>query len=214
MRRYAHTTSLLLLLFFMFHLVVSEIPSNQRTTMINSIISSKTTRPNLLFLGISAETHIDTLESIDLSNNYLSSIPSEFMTYCGMLGGLRGLNFSWNILSGSLPNFDGFLKLEYLDLSHNSLSRTISLQMDGLVSLKLLSLGYNQFSGSVPTHLGKSMVLERLVLYYNHFVGKIPEDIANYSNLIEIDLSYNNLSGSIPDRFRELPNLQVLFYLQ
>ncbi|KAH7848004.1 hypothetical protein Vadar_032640 [Vaccinium darrowii] len=153
---------------------------------------------------------IDTLESIDLSNNRLSSIPSGFMTGCGDLSGLRKLYFGRNRLSGSLPNFHGFLKLETLDLSHNMLSGTISFQMDGLVGLKNLSLGYNQFTGFVPTHLGKSMVLKLLGLNSNQFVGKIPEEISNYSNLIAIDLSENNLSGSIPDRFKELPNLQVL----
>ncbi|XP_058188126.1 probable leucine-rich repeat receptor-like protein kinase At1g35710 isoform X2 [Rhododendron vialii] len=246
MRRYVHFTSLLSLLFFLFHLVASEIPSIQRNTMINlyNLLQNNTgespfpwnsTRDPCSWKGVTCNSEnssitqfslqlfslsnpdflpilcqIDTLESIDLSNNRLNSIPSGFMTGCGNLSGLRGMNFSSNSLSGSLPNFDGFLKLELLDLSRNSLSGTISLQMDGLVSLKILRLGYNQFTGSVPTHLGKSMVLERLGLYYNHFVGKIPKDIANYSNLIEIDLSYNNLSGSIPDRFRELPNLQVL----
>ncbi|KAH7847040.1 hypothetical protein Vadar_021185 [Vaccinium darrowii] len=153
---------------------------------------------------------IDTLESIDLSDNQLRSLPSEFMTGCGNLTGLRELSFSANSLSGPLPSFHGFLKLETLDLSGNMLSGTISLQMDGLVSLKILSLGSNHFTGSVPTHLGKSMVLERLDLYSNQFMGKIPREIVNYSNLTWIDLSANNLSGSIPDRITELPNLRFL----
>ncbi|KAI8533882.1 hypothetical protein RHMOL_Rhmol10G0044800 [Rhododendron molle] len=246
MRRYVHITSLLLLLFFMFHLVVSEISSNQRNTMINlyNLLQNHTgqspfpwnsTRDPCSWKGVTCNVHnpsitqfslqfpslsnpdflpvlcqIDTLESIDLSDNHLSSIPSGFMTGCGNVSGLRALDFSRNRLSGSLPNFDGFLKLEFLDLSHNSLTGTISLQMDGLVSLKFLSLRYNQFNGSVPTHLGKSMILERLGLYGNQFVGKTPEEIANYSKLTAIDLGANGLSGSIPNRFRELPNLQVL----
>ncbi|KAF7115180.1 hypothetical protein RHSIM_RhsimUnG0063000 [Rhododendron simsii] len=247
MRRYAHTTSLLLLICVIFHLVVSEIPSDQRNTMINlyNLLQNNTSQPplpwninrdpcswkgvtcnsdnssitrfsiqsfslsNLDFLPVLCQ--INSLESIDLSDNHLSYIPSGFMTGCGNFRGLKELNFSRNRLSGSLPNFDGFLKLESLDLSHNSLSETISLQMDGLVSLKILNLGNNQFSGFVPTHLGKSMILERLGLNSNHFVGKIPEEIANYSNLTSIYLSSNDLSGSIPDRFRELLNLQVLF---
>ncbi|KAE9457523.1 hypothetical protein C3L33_10572, partial [Rhododendron williamsianum] len=246
MRRYVPITSLLLPLFFLFHFVLSEIPSNQRTTMINlyhllqnntgqtplpwnlsrdpcswkgvtcNSDNSSITRFSLQFFSLSNPDflpvlcQINSLESIDLSDNLLSSIPSGFMTACGNLSGLRELNFSRNRLSGSLPNFDGFLKLESLDLSHNSLNGTISLQLDGLVSLKNLSLGYNQFIGSVPTHLGKYMVLEKLGLYGNHFDGKIPKEIANYSNLTLIDLSVNNLSGSIPDRFGELQNLQVL----
>ncbi|KAG5544667.1 hypothetical protein RHGRI_017191 [Rhododendron griersonianum] len=222
MRRYVPITSLLLPLFFLFHFVLSEIPSNQRTTMIKiyNLLQNNTAQPPLpwninrdpcSWKGVTCNSdnssitrfsiqffslsnpdflpvlcQINSLESIDLSDNHLSSIPSEFMTACGNLSGLRELNFSRNRLSGSLPNFSGYLKLESLDLSHNSLSGTISLQLDGLVSLKILSLGYN------------------------HFVGKIPEEIANYSNLTSIDLSVNNLSGSIPYRFGELQNLQVL----
>ncbi|XP_058218152.1 leucine-rich repeat receptor-like tyrosine-protein kinase PXC3 isoform X2 [Rhododendron vialii] len=222
MRRYVPITSLLLPLFFLFHFVLSEIPLNQRNTMIKlcSLLQNNTAQPPLpwnisrdpcSWKGVTCNSdnsfitrfsiqffslsnpdflpllcQINSLESIDLSDNHLSSIPSGFMTACGNLSGLRELNFSRNRLSGSLPNFDGFLKLESLDLSHNSLNETIRLQLDGLVSLKILSLGYNQF------------------------IGKIPEEIANYSNLTFIDLSVNNLSGSIPDRFGELQNLQVL----
>ncbi|KAG5552375.1 hypothetical protein RHGRI_010448 [Rhododendron griersonianum] len=111
--------------------------------------------------------HIDALESVDLSNNHLSSIPSGFITGSGNLSGLRGLEFSRNRLSCFLPNFDGFLKLEFSDLSHNTLSGMISSHMDGLVILKILSLGYNEFTGFVPTHLGKSMVLGQLGLPCN-----------------------------------------------
>ncbi|KAH7843792.1 hypothetical protein Vadar_020778 [Vaccinium darrowii] len=248
MGRYVHVTSHLLLLFFLFHFVVSEIPSNQRNTMSklykllqnntfqyqfpwysdmdpdpcswtgvicnsnNSSISEFSFQyfslSNSDFLPVLCQ--IDTLESINLYNNRLSSIPSGFMTGCGNLSRLRSLDFSGNRLSGSLPNFHGFLKLEILDLSDNMLSGTISLQLDGLVSLKILKLGSNQFTGSVPTHFGKSMVLEILWIYSNKFVGKIPEEIANYSNLVAIYLRDNNLSGSIPDRFGELSNLQIL----
>ncbi|KAF7141769.1 hypothetical protein RHSIM_Rhsim06G0097000 [Rhododendron simsii] len=222
MRRYVPITSLLLPLFFLFHFVLSEIPSNQRITMINlyNLLQNNTGQPPLQWnlrrdpcswKGVTCNSdnssitrfsiqffslsnpdflpvlcQINSLESINLSDNHFSSIPSGFMTACGNLSGLRELNFSWNRLSGSLPNFDGFLGLESLDLSHNSLSGSISLQLDGLVSLKNLSLGYN------------------------HFLGKIPEEIANCSKLTSIDLSVNNLSGSIPDRFRELQNLRVL----
>ncbi|KAH7845660.1 hypothetical protein Vadar_004502 [Vaccinium darrowii] len=153
---------------------------------------------------------IDTLEAIDMSNNQLKSIPSEFMTACGKLSRLGRLGFGRNLLSGSLPYFRGFLKLEFLDMSHNMLSGTIGLQMDGLVSLKIVKLGSNLFTGSVPSHLGKSMALQGLGLSYNQFEGKIPKEIANYPNLSAIELSFNNLSGSIPDIFKDHSNLQIL----
>ncbi|KAL7246627.1 hypothetical protein ACSBR2_001681 [Camellia fascicularis] len=178
--------------------------------------NSSITNLSLPFFSISSSdflvllSQIDTLEAVDLSNNYLSSIPDGFMTGCGKITGLKLLNISRNKLSGPLPTFNGFAKFQSLDLSHNSLGGSIDLQLDGLVGLKSLNLGFNQFNGSVPTKLGKSMVLEELGLSSNHFDGKFPESIANYSKLTAIDLSVNSISGSIPDRFRELLNLQFL----
>ncbi|XP_059630875.1 LRR receptor-like serine/threonine-protein kinase GSO1 [Cornus florida] len=153
---------------------------------------------------------IDTLQSIDLSNNHLNEIPNGFITGCGQIGGLMVLNFSRNKLSGRLPTFQGFGVLEFLDLSHNSLNGKIDLQFDGLVGLKSLNLSYNQFSGSVPVKLGQSMVLEELQLSVNNFSGNIPIEISSYRNLSLVDLSANNLSGSIPDSFRNLTKLKIL----
>ncbi|GMP48074.1 hypothetical protein CsSME_00015562 [Camellia sinensis var. sinensis] len=178
--------------------------------------NSSITSLSLPFFSISSPDflvslcQIDTLEAVDLSNNHLSSIPDGFMTGCGKITGLKLLNISRNKLSGPLPTFNGFAKLESLDLSHNSLVGSINLQLDGLVALKSLNLGFNQFDGSVPINFGKSMVLEELGLSANHFKGKLPESIANYSKLTSIDLSVNNIYGSIPDRFGELLNLQLL----
>ncbi|CAL5385525.1 unnamed protein product [Camellia sinensis] len=178
--------------------------------------NSSITNLSLPFFSISSPDflvflcQIDTLEAVDLSNNHLSSIPDGFMTGCGKITGLKLLNISRNKLSGPLPTFNGFAKLESLDLSHNSLVGSINLQLDGLVALKSLNLGFNQFDGSVPINFGKSMVLEELGLSANHFKGKLPESVANYSKLTSIDLSVNNIYGSIPDRFGELLNLQLL----
>ncbi|XP_049344919.1 leucine-rich repeat receptor-like tyrosine-protein kinase PXC3 [Solanum verrucosum] len=153
---------------------------------------------------------IDTLESIDVSQNFLSSIPNEFITVCGGISGLKFLNFSGNKLEGFLPTFTGFGKLESLDFSYNKMNGKVDLQLDGLDSLKSLNLSTNQFSGSVPTSLGKFNLLEELHLSANSFEGEFPTQIVNFGNLTLIDLSLNILSGVIPDRLGELSKLQVL----
>lgn len=153
---------------------------------------------------------IDTLESLDVSQNHLSSIPNGFITGCGRISGLKLLNFSRNKLEGFLPTFTGFGKLESLDFSYNNLSGKVDLQLDGLNSLKSLNLSSNRFSGSVPTSVGKFNLLEELQLFANLFEGEFPTQIVNFGNLTLIDLSLNNLSGVIPDRLGELPKLQVL----
>ncbi|XP_027090912.1 uncharacterized protein [Coffea arabica] len=153
---------------------------------------------------------IDSLESLDISNNHLSSIPDVFVSSCGGISGLKLLNISRNELGGSLPTFNGFQKLEVLDLSRNSLMGNINLQFDGLDSLKSLNLSYNKFTGPLPINLGKNNLLQELQLSTNGFQGEIPVGLVKYGNLSLIDLSHNELSGLIPERFGELSKLQIL----
>ncbi|CAN4119543.1 unnamed protein product [Withania somnifera] len=153
---------------------------------------------------------IDTLESLDVSQNHLSSIPNELVTSCGGISGLKLLNFSRNKLEGLLPTFTGFGKLESLDFSYNKLNGKVDLQLNGLSSLKSLNLSSNSFNGSVPTNLGKFGLLEELQLSANLFEGEFPTQIVNFGNLTLIDLSFNRLSGVIPDRLGEISKLQVL----
>ncbi|KAG6675026.1 hypothetical protein I3842_15G078700 [Carya illinoinensis] len=153
---------------------------------------------------------IDSLRSIDVSNNALTLIPEGFIKDCGKIGGLELLNISRNRLVGPLPTFQGFVGLKFLDLSFNSLNGNINLQLDGLIALKSLNLSANHFSGLIPTNLGKAMDLEQLELSANAFEGRIPDQIMGYQNLTLIDLGVNNLSGPVPDRIKDLSKLEVL----
>ncbi|KAH6789054.1 hypothetical protein C2S51_004060 [Perilla frutescens var. frutescens] len=177
-------------------------PDNSSINHISFTSFSISTSEFLLFL-----CNITTLESLDVSNNELSSIPDAFYTGCGDISGLKLLNFSGNKLIGSLPTFNGFKMLEILDFSVNSLSGNISLQLDGLGSLKSLHISMNNFNGSVPTNLGKLNLLEELLLSGNSFTGEIPVEITKYKNLKVIDFSGNGLSGSIPVELGELISL-------
>lgn len=154
---------------------------------------------------------IASLEALDVSRNFLSSIPNGFLTICGGIQGLKLVNFSLNQISGPLPSFsNGFTKLELLDLSHNLMTGTIGLQLNGLVGLKRLDLSNNNFTGVVPVKLGESMALEQLQLSTNSLQGPIPEQLADYKNLTTLDLSSNQLTGNIPSRIGQLQKLQVL----
>ncbi|XP_021600121.1 leucine-rich repeat receptor-like tyrosine-protein kinase PXC3 [Manihot esculenta] len=153
---------------------------------------------------------IESLQSLDLSNNQLSSIPIRFIDDCGRIPGLKLLNFSKNALVGPLPTFRSFAGLESLDLSFNNLSGSISLQFGELPALRKLYINFNGFSGSVPVNLGKSMALEELKLSVNSFQGEIPLEISKYQNLSLIDLSSNKLNGSIPESIGNLTKLKIL----
>ncbi|KAH6785720.1 hypothetical protein C2S51_038175 [Perilla frutescens var. frutescens] len=181
-------------------------PDNSSINTINFNFFSIFTSEFLPFL-----CNIRTLEYVDVSYNYLSAIPDSFFIGCGKIRGLKHLNLGGNKLNDSLPNFNGFTMLEDLDISGNSLSGEIGLQLDGLGSLKSLDFGWNQFTGKIPTNIGKMNLLEELVLTANNFTGEIPvEMITKYKNLRVIDLSDNMLSGSIPGELGKLTRLQTL----
>ncbi|PHT50415.1 hypothetical protein CQW23_10162 [Capsicum baccatum] len=71
---------------------------------------------------------IETLESLDVSQNHLSSIPNGFITGCRGISRLKLLNFSRNRLEGALPTFTGFGKLVSLDFSHNNLTGKVAVE--------------------------------------------------------------------------------------
>lgn len=153
---------------------------------------------------------IDTLESLDVSNNQLSSIPDGFFTLCGGIRGLKLLNFSGNKLVGNLPAFSGFKMVESLDCSDNLFDGEIGLQLVEMDSLRSLNLSRNTFEGTVPTSLGKLNLLEELQLSFNNFYGEIPAQLTKYSNLKLIDLRNNQFSGSIPEELGRLTKLEIL----
>ncbi|KAK9162121.1 hypothetical protein Syun_003023 [Stephania yunnanensis] len=154
---------------------------------------------------------IDSLQSLDLSYNQLTTITDEFITDCGKISTLKKLNFSWNKLSGLLPIFHGFVVLESLDLSYNSLEGSVESQLDGLVGIRSLNLSQNKFTGFLPSKLGKNLALEELQFSKNYFTGPIPEElIRSYQNLTLIDLSVNGLNGSIPNTIGRLSKLKTL----
>ncbi|KAL8110898.1 uncharacterized protein LOC141675093 [Apium graveolens] len=138
---------------------------------------------NVAVISVSCE--IDSLESLDFSNNQFGGVSDEFVSVCGKIRGLKRLNFSRNKIA-ELPVFKGFVRLELLDFSHNEMSGKLGSQLNELVGLKGLNLGFNLLS------------------------GLIPEEIANFGNLTLIDLGTNMLSGSIPERFGELLELDSL----
>uniref|UniRef100_A0A1J3I0B0 Leucine-rich repeat receptor-like tyrosine-protein kinase n=1 Tax=Noccaea caerulescens TaxID=107243 RepID=A0A1J3I0B0_NOCCA len=153
---------------------------------------------------------IQTLESLDVSNNSLSSIPDGFMTTnCETLLALKHLNFSMNQVSSSSPGLRYFSKLEDLDFSYNRLSGNIGdYGLDGLVQLKTLNLNFNKLTGSVPTNLSKN--LYKLEITDNSLSGSVPDSIQDYQELKLLDLSDNQLQGSIPTSLGNLSKLETL----
>ncbi|KAJ0260364.1 LRR receptor-like serine/threonine-protein kinase [Hirschfeldia incana] len=124
------------------------------------------------------------LQSLDLSNNRISALPSDFWS----LTTLKNLNLSFNQISGSFPsNAGNFGQLESLDVSHNNFSGQIPEAVDSLISLRVLKFDHNGFQMSIPRGL------------------------LGCQSLVSIDLSSNQLEGSLPDEFGSaFPKLKTL----
>ncbi|GLU01356.1 hypothetical protein SLE2022_186670 [Rubroshorea leprosula] len=124
------------------------------------------------------------LQSLDLSNNKITALPSDFWS----LGSLKSLNLSCNQISGSLSNnIDNFGLLETVDLSRNNFSSEIPAAISSLKALQVLKLDRNGFQGSIPS------------------------GILNCQSLVSLDLSSNQLSGSLPHGFgAAFPKLKSL----
>jgi len=142
-------------------------------------------------------------------NNLSGTIPNP------NLPNLTTLNFYYNSLSGSVPNFTNLPNLQQLGLGSNQLTGNIP--DFNLPNLQQLDLGGNKLTGTIP-NFNNLPNLQRLGLGFNQLTGNIPD--FNLPNLVYLDLGYgygctfsgftcNQLSGTIPD-FSHLPNLTTL----
>ncbi|KAL4634623.1 hypothetical protein ACB092_04G213300 [Castanea dentata] len=186
----------------------------------------------LLILGISNTRILDAvppsfwkltsqLSYLNISHNQIyGEIPHipMFLSYSPVL------DMSSNRFKGLLPCISS--NVTFLDLSNNSLSRSIShflcYKMNepkymqflnlgkNLLSGKLsncwmmwknlyaLNLGKNNFTGSIPTSIGSLVRLSYLHLNNNKFSRKLPSSLKNCKQLVTIDVAKNDFVGSIP----------------
>ncbi|XP_020080702.1 receptor-like protein kinase 2 [Ananas comosus] len=185
--------------------------------------STVVTGLSLSYLGLSTGANVsdfisilcrlDTLQYLDFSLNYRTTIPDSFFSNCTGLSRLKSLNLSYNDLGGPVRNFSSFMSLETLDLFHNYLKGTVETQLSSLSKLKSLNLSSNLLMGTIPKLVidgRKVAAFEELVLSENQFNGTIPSEIFEYENLTVLDLSTNSLSGTIPEKIGMLSNLNAL----
>eukprot|EP00586_Coscinodiscus_wailesii_P011186 CAMPEP_0172498048 /NCGR_PEP_ID=MMETSP1066-20121228/108768_1 /TAXON_ID=671091 /ORGANISM="Coscinodiscus wailesii, Strain CCMP2513" /LENGTH=571 /DNA_ID=CAMNT_0013271157 /DNA_START=164 /DNA_END=1879 /DNA_ORIENTATION=+ len=135
------------------------------------------------------------LEKFNLNQNMLSGYLPLFNSPV-----LLELTVADNLLFGSLPSTfgDRHERLEWLDLSGNSMYGRIPASIGHMKNLHTLTLSDNNFSGTIPAALGDA-ALNYLYMDHNDFVGVIPPELLKPdSQLMEVWLQHNYLSGSIP----------------
>ncbi|XP_077239814.1 uncharacterized protein LOC143880726 [Tasmannia lanceolata] len=181
---------------------------------------------NLQFLGIyksfitgTIPTSIGKLRNLRkmyMYENMLSGqIPSSIGSIPSALGNhknLEEINLSENMLHGAIPRQVICLSSLSigLDLSHNSLTRSLALDVGNLIHLSYLDVSSNILSGEIPSTLGNCESLINLYMDVNSFLGTIPSSLSGLKAIQFLGLSYNNFSGRIP---KYLEELQLLTYL-
>ncbi|CAL5209414.1 unnamed protein product [Lathyrus oleraceus] len=137
------------------------------------------------------------LQTILLSNNHLSGMLPDL----SILSSLRHLNLDGNKLIGEIPTSIGSLtKLEYLDLSDNSLKGVVSeSHFTNLSKLENLDLSRNHLIGEILTEMEYLFGLTSLNLSRNNLTGKIISKVGNLKSLEFLDLSRHHLSGRTYD---------------
>ncbi|XP_057428506.1 probable LRR receptor-like serine/threonine-protein kinase At2g24230 [Lotus japonicus] len=137
------------------------------------------------------------LQHLDLSNNKISGLPSDFWS----LTLLKSLNLSSNQISGALTsNIGNFGLLEMFDFSSNNFSGEVPEAIGSLKSLRVLKLDHNRFEQSIPAEILKCQSLVSIDLSSNQLSGELPNGFASaFPKLITLNLAGNKIFGRDSD---------------
>uniref|UniRef100_A0A453NCX2 non-specific serine/threonine protein kinase n=1 Tax=Aegilops tauschii subsp. strangulata TaxID=200361 RepID=A0A453NCX2_AEGTS len=133
----------------------------------------------------------------------------------GVLTGLQYLNLSHNSLSGGLPpELMSSSSITILDVSFNQLNGTLQELPSSTPAqpLQVLNISSNSFTGQFPSTTWKAMAnLIALNASKNRFTGQIPTHFCNSSpSFTVLELSFNKFSGSIPPSLGNCSKLREL----
>ncbi|CAF1035959.1 unnamed protein product [Brachionus calyciflorus] len=129
------------------------------------------------------------LQSIDLSNNFLTNLTSVFEALEPVKNTLREIKLSSNFLT-NLKDFSMFSNLQILDLSNNKIDKLPKTILNGLKQLNTLYLSSNLISSISDEALHGLNELSALILDNNH-LNTVPS-IRQLNNLRVLDLSNQN----------------------
>ncbi|XP_050247089.1 receptor-like protein 7 isoform X2 [Quercus robur] len=182
---------------------ISEFPIFLRTTtnlqsldLSNNIIYGQVPR----WLG---DVGRDTLGSLDLSHNFLTSIDKIPWK------NLQFVDLRANLLQGPFPTLN-FLNLRYFFVSNNSFTGEIPSLICNASSLEVLDLSHNNLSGMIPKCLANFSFLLVLDLRMNNLCGTIPATFAKGNNFKNINFNGNQLEGQLPRSLANCRNLEIL----
>jgi len=126
---------------------------------------------------------------------------------------LSVLQLSHNSISGTIsPQWGNLTFLNFVFADQNYISGTIPQSFLGINSLRVLELPMNLISGSIPSLAAHHHAqLLDLSLGDNRITGSIPSNISTYKSLAGLNLTNNYITGTIPDAITTLPVLNYLY---
>ncbi|XP_022888732.1 leucine-rich repeat receptor-like protein kinase TDR [Olea europaea var. sylvestris] len=121
-----------------------------------------------------------------------------------------GLDLSMKNLKGSLSGsqFNLFVDLFDLNLSHNSFSDKLPAGISSITNLKSLDISRNYFSGHFPSGFSKFQNLVVLDAFSNSFSGPLPADISEIQSLKVLNFAGSYFRGPIPSEYGSFKNLE------
>ncbi|KAL3824588.1 hypothetical protein ACJIZ3_020617 [Penstemon smallii] len=120
------------------------------------------------------------------------------------------LDLSAKNLHGSLSGkqFNLFVDLLDLNLSHNSFSNQLPSGIFNLTSLRSLDVSRNNFSGQFPKGISNLQNLIVLDAFSNSFSGPLPTDVSQLESLKVLNFAGSYFSGEIPFEYGSLKSLE------
>ncbi|XVF57824.1 hypothetical protein PTKIN_Ptkin07bG0013600 [Pterospermum kingtungense] len=118
------------------------------------------------------------------------------------------LDFSFNQLTGTVPNSIKFNPEGIVFLNYNNFTGPLPVLSSNLSSFHL---DHNMFSGPIPHDIGEKMpMVADFDISFNSLNGSLPSSIGNLNSLLTFVVSDNHLTGKIPDIWNNLPGLYLI----
>jgi Leucine-rich repeat (LRR) protein len=110
----------------------------------------------------------------------------------------------------TLPQSDGHLHVNDLDLHRMRLNGTLPSSLFNLTYLQSLNFKSNSISGSIPLGIGHLSEVRTLDFSYNDFTGVLPSGLANCTKLSSLLLPDNLLTGTLPEGLGNISSIDSL----
>ncbi|KAL4298622.1 hypothetical protein S245_058009 [Arachis hypogaea] len=167
--------------------------------------------------------------NLDYLKLYNNSVEEKVPEWIHGMDSLSYLNLSQNNVT--LMDHFPWYRLEYLDLSFNSMADDISSFFCNATILYIINLSHNKFTGTFPQCLANRSFfgdldlqmnklhgtlpdtfpnLNTLNLNGNNFEGLLPKSLSKCSGLVDLDLGNNQFEDTFPNWLQNLSYLEIL----